>query len=52
MRLRKGFKNLLIGVNLLLLFTLGNNDFIIDLILMIVFGINAELLLKYGGLDG
>lgn len=52
MKLRKGFKNLLIGVNVLLLFTLGNNDVVMDLILTIIFCINSELLLKYGGLNG
>lgn len=52
MKLRKGFKNLLIGVNVLLLFTLGNNEVVMDIILTIIFCINSELLLKYGGLNG
>lgn len=48
-KLKKGWSYFLIIVNILIMMTLTNNSFLVDLTLLIIFAINSKILLKYGG---
>lgn len=45
--LRKGIVFLIASINMLILTSITNNDFIIDLILLIIFAFNSMMILKY-----
>lgn len=45
--LRKWVVYLMTIINILMLATIGNNDFIIDLLLMLLFAFNCSCLLRY-----
>ena len=47
--LKKGYKYLLILINILIMMTLTNNSFLVDLILINMFIGNAIILERFGG---
>ena len=49
--LKKGCKYLLIVINILIMMTLTNNSFLVDLILISIFIGNVIILERFGGLD-
>ena len=51
MKLRKWFQYTLIAVNILILFTITNNEIVTDLILLLLFLVNSMVLLKWGTFD-
>lgn len=51
LKLKKGWLYLLGFINILIMMTLTNNSFVIDLLLLMIFGLNSKIMLKYGGLD-
>lgn len=51
MKLKKWFENLLIFVNIVIIFTISNNEWYLDLILLAIFVLNSMLIIKYGRLE-
>ncbi len=48
---KKWVVGVLVIINMLIIMSVGNNSILHDFIIMGIFVINSELLLKYGGLE-